>query len=391
MPYELLCSLQFALYGACWALAAWLIPEERSALLHWAANGALQALAGFMAMQALAQGQLPPTICLAAALLGAALSVRGIDRFLHGRSLNDRWGLVLGIPAMAALWALAASLPPGDERMRWQGLAYTLGMAGLLLFYAWRCWPALRHGQGRVAALIVLAPQLITGLAALASVWPRLTMDAEHMALMREGSRLPGAVASLITGGVFNLSYLVLLMGRLLGRLREHARTDHVTAVLNRRAIEDALDAAWQRQRRKGTGLAVVLVDVDHFKQVNDRFGHAAGDRVLALVARSLQQQIRPYDHLGRWGGEEFLLVLQDASGDSALRTCERLREAIAQATAALPSGVVTASLGLAVAQRGDPSAQALVQRADAAMYRAKAEGRDRTCVAEPPLLAQAA
>ncbi len=391
MPYELLCSLQFALYGACWALAAWLIPEERPALLHWAANGALQALAGFMAMQALAQGQLPPTICLAAALLGATVSVRGIDQFLHGRARDDRWGLALALPALAALGALDLGLAPGAERMRWQGLAYTLGMAGLLLFYAWRCWPELRRSQGRAAAIIVLAPQWVTGLAALASVWPRLTLDAEHMALMREGSRLPGAVASLITGGVFNLSYLVLLMGRLLGRLREHARTDHLTGVLNRRAIEAALQASWQRQRRKDTGLAVVLVDVDHFKQINDRFGHAAGDQVLAQVATSLQQQIRPYDHLGRWGGEEFLLVLHDQPGDSALRTCERLREAIAQSTLALPGGKVTASLGLAVAQRGEVSAQGLVQRADAAMYRAKAEGRDRTCLAEPAALAQAA
>ena len=391
MPYELLCSLQFALYGACWALAAWLIPEERPALLHWTANGALQALAGFIAMQALAQGQLPPTVCLLAALLGAAVSVRGIDQFLHGHARSDRWGLALALPALVTLAVLDASLPPGAERMRWQGLAYTLGMAALLLFYAWRCWPELRRSQGRAAAIIVLAPQWVTGLAALASVWPRLTLDAEHMALMREGSRLPGAVASLITGGVFNLSYLVLLMGRLLGRLREHARTDHVTGVLNRRAIENVLAAAWQRHRRKGGALAVVMVDVDHFKRINDRFGHGAGDQVLRQVAGALQQQIRPYDHLGRWGGEEFLLVLHDAGSDSALRTCERLRDAIAQATAALPGGPVTASLGLALAQRGESTAADLVQRADAAMYRAKAEGRDRTCLAEPAALAQAA
>lgn len=163
-------------------------------------------------------------------------------------------------------------------------------------------------------------------------------------------------------------------------KLSEQASEDSLTGLLNRRAGELALLAAQKAAVTNGQAFGVLMADIDHFKQINDRFGHASGDRVLKSIARAMQQQIRDSDRAIRWGGEEFLIVLANAADTTALSTAERIRAAV-EASSDPEVGSVTLSLGCAQS-RPDESVEALVRRVDMALYRAKNEGRNRVVVA---------
>lgn len=160
---------------------------------------------------------------------------------------------------------------------------------------------------------------------------------------------------------------------------------DSLTGLLNRRAIEEHAAAELQRAAREGTPLSLILLDIDHFKAVNDHHGHGAGDEALRLVAATLTGGTRRYQWTGRWGGEEFLLVLPRAGQPEAVAVAERLRLRIAATPLRLPDGgalTLRASLGVATAAPGDIyDLAALIHHADEALYRAKREGRDRVCV----------
>jgi diguanylate cyclase (GGDEF)-like protein len=172
---------------------------------------------------------------------------------------------------------------------------------------------------------------------------------------------------------------------RLLDRTRHLeliATTDALTRVLNRHAIEDAVAQAWGDFLRFHHPFGLIMVDVDHFKAVNDSFGHAAGDRVLRDVAQRLAGEIRKSDAIGRYGGEEFLLIIDGMDGAGVRQAAERLREA----TAAAPfdgAGTLTASFGVVAADTRAASASDLIQYADRALYEAKSQGRNCTVLAE--------
>ncbi|ABI55519.1 diguanylate cyclase [Alkalilimnicola ehrlichii MLHE-1] len=158
--------------------------------------------------------------------------------------------------------------------------------------------------------------------------------------------------------------------------LEREATFDQLTGALNRRRIEQALAREMERSNRHGDALSVALLDVDHFKRVNDQYGHNVGDRVLQTLIRRCKENLRAVDLIGRWGGEEFLIVLPDTDRHSALQLAERLRARIAERARADTHGV-TVSLGLASFRPGEGLDQ-LVKRADDALYRAKDRGRNR-------------
>jgi diguanylate cyclase (GGDEF)-like protein len=180
---------------------------------------------------------------------------------------------------------------------------------------------------------------------------------------------------------------------RVLREAREQARTDPLTRLDNRRSLEEFLQRAWTRARRGARPLAVVMIDLDHFKSVNDRFGHDAGDRVLTGVARLLQAQVRAGDMACRLGGEEFALVLPDATLDAAQRRAGELQAAIRALELrhqGRPLGGITASFGIALFPDHASDPEALLLAADRALYEAKAAGRDRASVYAPARVVQA-
>lgn len=162
--------------------------------------------------------------------------------------------------------------------------------------------------------------------------------------------------------------------------LRKAATRDTLTGLHNRRHGQQLLDEAHRRVRLAGGALSLIMCDIDHFKQINDRFGHPAGDRALVSVARLVQQSVRSRDRVMRWGGEEFVILLENCAHAPAMTLGERIRSRVS-AHREPDIGEITVSLGLATLQAGETMEQ-LLARADAARYEAKRRGRNRLAVA---------
>ena len=248
----------------------------------------------------------------------------------------------------------------------------------------------------------------IAGLIAILLSGPYIAIDRRDLLLMNAipivGTGLIMAVAgvdafSAINAWVFIL--LALAVSLMLGRVFEssnrraftleqqlsrEARTDSLTGLRNRRALEEAAAAELKRAARVASPLAVIIGDVDHFKRINDRHGHDAGDRVIKAVAAHLMAVARESDVLGRWGGEEFLAILPESDEEAAVALAERMRVALEASKMPLPDGEpVTISLGVAALDAGKADAwgwDRLVQRADRALYKAKKAGRNRVLAA---------
>jgi two-component system, cell cycle response regulator len=160
---------------------------------------------------------------------------------------------------------------------------------------------------------------------------------------------------------------------------REQAMRDGLTGLLNRAAVLDALQQECSRTDRIGGSFGVIMVDVDHFKTINDTYGHLVGDGVLREVASRLRTTLRTYDSIGRFGGEEFLVIAPGCAATGAQELAERLRHAVGGAPIAYSGRTlaVTISLGVA-AGAGSPARDALLRGADEALYTAKSHGRNR-------------
>jgi diguanylate cyclase (GGDEF)-like protein len=166
----------------------------------------------------------------------------------------------------------------------------------------------------------------------------------------------------------------------------QRARIDDLTGAFNRAHLHEALDVELARAARDGSTPALMMLDVDHFKHVNDSFGHLAGDAVLIEAATRLRNAVRPYDLVCRWGGEEFAVLVPGVPDDTAMRAVgEALREAIGGRPFVVGNGLLglTASVGGARAGDGRSTARSLVDAADRGLYLAKRQGRDRVQLAD--------
>lgn len=164
--------------------------------------------------------------------------------------------------------------------------------------------------------------------------------------------------------------------------LRLIARMDHLTGALTRRGFVEQAEKEIERARRYGRASALVMLDIDHFKRVNDTYGHAVGDQVLQQIAGIAEIALRPSDMFGRLGGEEFALLLPETNGMAAVIAAERLRQAIAEHPIMLPGGGtlnVTASFGVAELSGSTSSFNAWLEQADTMLYAAKSGGRNCT------------
>ncbi|HYD30982.1 MAG TPA: diguanylate cyclase, partial [Azospirillaceae bacterium] len=164
------------------------------------------------------------------------------------------------------------------------------------------------------------------------------------------------------------------------GKLERLATLDPLTGISNRRHFMDRAMAELQRARRQGHPVSLLLIDLDHFKRINDTGGHAAGDAVLRAVVERIGTTLRTTDTLARYGGEEFVVLLPEANCETARATAERIRLAIAATPVAFEQGAVhvTASIGVAEWRDGPDTLETALRQADAALYQAKADGRDR-------------
>lgn len=298
------------------------------------------------------------------------------------RSSSDAYVLV----TLAWFWATNAT---HGFAAGYLGAAFWLdqvaaAMLMLLLFGPRPTYLGMIPGAGAFATLLVLERLRILDYAPLLRAPP---FDAaghplDDWALVQLGRSL------LLGGGSVAMAHV------LLRRIREHearleamGTTDALTGLPNRRGFRDAATAELSRAQRAQEPISVVMLDVDHFKRVNDQHGHAAGDALLAAVGAALRAEVRGHDVVGRYGGEEFVALLTGASAATARQVAERLRETVAASTVAIGEVTIgaTATLGVATwspdGAAARPDLDALVARADAAMYRGKQAGRDRVVV----------
>jgi len=244
----------------------------------------------------------------------------------------------------------------------------TLYLLAFLIFGArgWRL-ASLFYALTVVVGLIHFAPLMLSG-------------DVHNSLLLLSQVYLANGLVILLCAAFARLNALHTRHALEMAKL---AHTDDLTRVHNRRQLERILSEERKRALRYGSRFSVVMLDLDHFKQVNDLHGHDVGDAILRELARLVQREVRRLDHVGRWGGEEFLLILPELTLGEAHLTAQRIRSAI-EAHTFEKVGRLTASLG--VAEFAQDTVQGLVKRVDTALYKAKAEGRNRVAEAfEPP------
>lgn len=287
-------------------------------------------------------------------LVGIALLVEGAVVWTTAAAPD--LGLAAAILPLAAAGTLAVCVHavlarPGESNLAERGSALVLALFGL--------------GQA-VAGLLALGsdPAGEQGAASLYGIVMLMTLPASYAGL-----------------GVF---IVFLIASDLSERVTRLAVTDQLTEVLNRRGFLDAALRAVSRARRSGAPLTLVMSDIDHFKRVNDSYGHALGDRALKRFARHLTTTVRLGDVVGRMGGEEFAILLPDTRQEDAVRVMERLRQQLEASVmeAGYAQVRLTASFGVATLSPEDGDVEDLVERADRGLYIAKETGRNQVCVA---------
>ncbi|WP_298394379.1 GGDEF domain-containing protein [uncultured Azonexus sp.] len=296
---------------------------------------------------------------------------------IHGQPVP--WSRIFVLPVLMAV-ALAALIDTREPRMFAACLVLILQC---LLIMAWT-WRYARHA-GRAHLLLLLGGGisligLLLRVAAIASgAAAELPYDVSNL------RQTVSVSIGTVTVMMFSLGLVLMAKEKTETALREMALRDALTGIANRRAIIEACEREIERARRVGTQLSIALLDIDHFKRINDSHGHLAGDAVLRQAAGLLRQRLRQSDEVGRYGGEEFLVLLPDTGRDGALTVIDSLRGAVAAQPAAfgdlrLPYRF-SVGLWCGVPGPGDTS-DSLIAHADAALYEVKAAGRDGVSVA---------
>jgi len=366
-------------------------------LFVWIQNSAIRAVAwwgGAHLMRAVSVvlfglfGSVPETISidLANALLFTAFAVTWTGaRVFDGRAPQLHY-LVAG----ALLWLVASRMPFFAESME----ARFLLSSAIITGYTWAT--AYEFWHGRAEPLV--------------SRWPAIFVLFAHGSLFLLRTPLSQVLPWSPTSQVFDSVWLTVLSSEallftiavafiLLAMAKERTELRHKTAALvdpltgisNRRAFLEDAGALAKRQGANPRAVAVLLADLDHFKSINDRFGHAVGDRVLQVFSATVSAKLGPSDLVGRLGGEEFALVLWDTSRDKGLAQAEKIRAAFVEAAAMVDGCAVggTVSMGMVVSEAGLLDVTMLLAQADEALYCAKERGRNRIELASLDLLVQ--
>jgi diguanylate cyclase (GGDEF)-like protein len=312
-----------------------------------------------------------------AAVTGYGCLQAGIVEFL-GRGPRSRWLPVATNLACLLLFPIWAMGPDGLNRIfSFQDFCLSLQTAVCVWLLLWAKEPETllpRQVLGSFLAIYSVVELARAAVYAVTGKTPDVSAPAVEIA---------SAMVYVVACSMLPMAFLWMMNARMHAHMARQMTTDPLTEVLNRRGLEMAAELELARYGRGRQEFAVVLADIDHFKRLNDVYGHAAGDQVLRELARLLRAEIRETDVLGRLGGEEFVLLLPDTEGDGASRLVERLREATARKAFQLrgESVAVTVSYGMTLsAGREGVSWAGLLNEADVALYAAKGAGRDR-CV----------
>ena len=347
-----LITAQYLAYALSWLLCAVVLREQRSAMLHWAAFMFLLGL-GFL-LRALVGEDVNSWVRVGANVTFATASVslwRGGTSFL-GLQDRGREQVLMLAAAIAGMVMVGAS----RERGPWQALWTYAALVWITLRSMTTTMPLALSRFGRRAVSWILVP--FTLLFA-TYVW-RFGIQLSDLSVDFNKRVDPRSVPDMLTflamAAAFNLTFMTMSLGILMGSLRKLANNDVLTGLANRRWMEQVLEREWQMWQRNRTPFSVMILDLDHFKRVNDNHGHAAGDRLLEKTARLLQGNARQIDMVARWGGEEFIVLMPDTAKEDAVIAAQRQRGALCATPvdAGVVSLSVTASIGVAEVRADD-------------------------------------
>jgi len=300
------------------------------------------------------------------ALLGAAFDL------WCGRRTHDRW-----LVALAVLMPLGYALGFSNYAFRVGWANGLLALQMILVAVAVGRLPALPVGRWRWLVVASMLAQAVVTL--WRGVLGAFFTDAYPRFLTPHPINYAAAVIALVTAMLTVLGILLAHRDEAARELERLATVDGLTGVFNRRAWLERARGLLDAGRRRGVPMAVLMFDIDRFKQINDTLGHDAGDRALRLVAQQLAEAASEADLVGRYGGEEFCVLLAESDEANAARFDARLRERLAAASLAELGFVIGYSAGVSRCRGGPDSLEAMLRRADAALYRAKDAGRDQT------------
>ena len=354
-----------------------LLPDIQPSAVDWRIGTLL--FAGGLTLMPV-QSALPPAFILpvynGCLLLGAALYWRSIRRF-YGMPDRPWVFLPFVITTGVVLWFIAIT-PHLFTRI----IAVAVGAIVPMCAMAWML--LTQKAFGLTASRLVLAG-LITVLICFLFIralyfiflptLPASVMDKQ------DWMNLITPLMLAILPVIGTTAFLLMASERIRWQWERAAATDYLTDLPNRRTIVSHGEARFNAARRVGGAFAIAIIDIDHFKAINDKFGHDVGDKALKHIATILNEACRGPSMVGRQGGEEFVALLDDASANDALAVGERLRMAIAGKPLDLPNGAtlaITASIGVSAIKPEDNRLDDLLRRADVALYEAKAAGRNR-------------
>lgn len=301
-------------------------------------------------------------------MLGSVTYLAGCQRFFGQPTAWRRWAAFLLIALLILIWQ---TFVQPSYVLRLVTVTCAIG-----IIYAANLWFLLRHGSARLAVrlvqtvllahLLVVAARLVTIATGQASghLYESTTMQVIYVASF--------VVCQLL----YCIGAILMATDRLASEYARQARFDPLTGVYNRRALLEYCADELVRSQRTGRGPALMMLDLDHFKAINDRHGHQHGDEVLRHFSRQARASLRPADRLGRYGGEEFVVLLPEADLDAASSIAGRIHAALHESQTL----ACTVSIGITTWQGKGDTLDAMLARADRALYDAKAQGRNRIC-----------
>jgi len=368
-------ALLTLLIGILLAVVARAMPPVFRPAMNWWVAATLLQPAGFVLLSQ--RDELPGWLtivvanaCVAGAFAAYAVALRRFHRLRV--PVAGLWAAMVLAVAVSAWFGLV------HDNLTQRLIAISLVLAWMLGYCAWTIYrgPESRGLVRHVAGGAFAAATAIMAYRAVALLWDPSQVSGvfqlTHVQLLTYGV---GSVLPVVA----TVGFLLLCTDRSQRELERAARVDYLTDVYNRRAIEELGTRAIAGARRHGVPLAVQVVDIDHFKRINDDLGHAAGDLALVQAVARIRECLRAEDLLGRLGGEEFIVLMPNTDGASAVAAAERIRQAFSDRPLDLQGEPreVTLSIGVAVLAPADRLFSQLLQRGDRAMYAAKHAGRD--------------
>jgi len=289
-----------------------------------------------------------------------------------------RWGrIVFPVTGLSCAIVIAAGAA-GATHAQLSALVASV----VALFAAAMAWVLLRRRHASLLQRIIGVNDALFALAVAA--WASSTLQGDGALdrnVAQQAAYLTGYLLMIVNG----FGFLLLCKQKDDSRMAHLATTDCLTGLPNRHAFLERAEGARQAAQRQRQPLALMMIDIDHFKQINDRWGHASGDDALVVFARTARQVMREHETIGRLGGEEFAMMLPATGLEAAVQAANRLRLAVRAATVITsgPSYTMTVSIGVVVLDPNEDLGDALA-RADHALYAAKREGRDRVEIGDP-------